>query len=102
LNKGPVIVMQRFWQLTIRIVFGLVLLLGGLSLGGCRFGKKQASTIEATGNVEMTEVTVSSKVAGRVEQLRVAEGQKVRNGDLLLRLDHEDLETRRWVYYWLL
>jgi HlyD family secretion protein len=86
--------MQRFWQVTIRIVFGLALLLGGLALGGCRFGKKEAPTIEATGNVEMTEVTVSSKVAGRVEQLRVDEGQKVQKGALLLRLDHEDLETQ--------
>jgi HlyD family secretion protein len=86
--------MQRFWQATVRIVLGLVLLLGSLSLGGCLFLKKKAPTIEATGDVEMTEITVSSKVAGRVEQLRVDEGQKVKKGDLLLRLDHEDLETQ--------
>jgi HlyD family secretion protein len=93
-NEGEVMMMQRFLQRSLRIVLGLVLMLGGLTLGGCAFFKKNANTIEATGNVEMTEVTVSSKVAGRVEQLRVDEGQKVKKGDLLLRLDHDDLETQ--------
>jgi HlyD family secretion protein len=86
--------MQRFWQVTVRMVLGVALLIGGLSFGGCRFWKKQAPTIEVTGNVEMTEVTVSSKVAGRVERLPVDEGQNVKKGALLLQLDHEDLETQ--------
>jgi HlyD family secretion protein len=86
--------MRRFLQRSSQTVFGLALILGGLTLGGCVFTQKNTHTIEATGNVEMTEVTVSSKVAGRVEQLPVVEGQKVKKGVLLLQLDHEDLETQ--------
>jgi HlyD family secretion protein len=87
-------IMQRILSTILRIVLGLIFVLDSLTLSGCAFFKKNAQAIEATGNVEMTEVIVSSKVAGRVEQLPVNEGQKVKQGDLLLQLDHEDLATQ--------
>lgn len=43
--------------------------------------------IVASGTIEVEEVSVSSEVAGRVVQLPVDEGDRVRAGDLLVKLD---------------
>jgi HlyD family secretion protein len=46
----------------------------------------------ATGYVEATEVRVSPEVGGRIVELRVAEGDRVKAGDVLARLDTADAE----------
>lgn len=70
----------------------LVSLLTGMSLAafaGCSNGHK--GTIEASGTLEATEVRVSTKVPGQVEQLLVQEGSTVKAGDTLAVLDHATL-----------
>lgn len=48
------------------------------------------SWVRAPGKIQpVTQVQVSSNVMGRVDELAVREGQVVREGDLLLRLDDE-------------
>ncbi|HSR66406.1 MAG TPA: efflux RND transporter periplasmic adaptor subunit [Acidobacteriota bacterium] len=51
--------------------------------------------ISLTGNIEMTEVQVAFKRAGRIEEIRVAEGEPVEAGSLLASLDDEELRQRR-------
>jgi HlyD family secretion protein len=46
-----------------------------------------------SGNMEVTEVNVGFKLAGRIVDLPVEEGQMVKTGDLLARLDKGELET---------
>lgn len=46
------------------------------------------------GQIEATEVTVSAEVTGRVLESNLVEGSKVKAGDVLVRLDESDLETR--------
>jgi HlyD family secretion protein len=48
--------------------------------------------ISVSGNVEVTEVQVSFMTAGRVLERLVDEGQSVKNGDLVARLDRVELE----------
>jgi HlyD family secretion protein len=48
--------------------------------------------VRVSGQVEATEVQVSSQVAGRVLELHVGEGDRVARGDLLARLDTADAE----------
>ncbi|MFA5043662.1 MAG: efflux RND transporter periplasmic adaptor subunit [Kiritimatiellia bacterium] len=48
--------------------------------------------IAVSGNVEATEVQVSFMAAGRVLERRVDEGQYVKTGDLVARLDRVELE----------
>jgi HlyD family secretion protein len=42
--------------------------------------------LEASGQVRGTEITVSSKVPGKLESLTVKEGQSVQTGELLGRI----------------
>lgn len=46
------------------------------------------------GRVEATEVTVSAEVGGRVLESALVEGRTVQAGELLVRLDEADLDTR--------
>jgi HlyD family secretion protein len=57
---------------------------------GCSNDHK--GTIEASGTLEATEVKVSAKVPGQIEQLLVQEGSQVKAGDTLAVLDHATLE----------
>jgi membrane fusion protein YbhG len=59
--------------------------------GACR-AKVPADRVRVSGQVEATEVQVSSQVAGRVLELRVAEGDRVARGDLIAHLDTADAE----------
>lgn len=50
--------------------------------------------IVASGTIESEEVTVASEVAGRVVQLLASEGDRVRKGDVLVRLDDSVLQLQ--------
>jgi HlyD family secretion protein len=67
----------------------VALLLAVLAATGCRRGA-QDGAIVASGHVEATEVTVSSKVPGRLERLSVDEGAVVGAGQQLAQLDTTD------------
>jgi HlyD family secretion protein len=51
------------------------------------------ATLLLSGNMEVTEVNVGFKLAGRVIALAVEEGQQVRKDDLLARLDNAELAS---------
>ena len=59
-------------------------------------GKKVISpTILASGNLTyQTEIRMVSEVMGRVKELRVKEGDQVKKGDVLLRLDPATVEAQ--------
>ena len=62
-------------------------------LFGCGNGNNK-DRIEASGNIEATNVVVSSKVSGQVLKLLFDEGKKVNAGDTLMIIDHETLEYK--------
>ena len=53
-----------------------------------------AGVFYGNGRIEGTEVTVSSQVEGRVLTSALVEGGRVRAGDVLVRIDPSDFETR--------
>jgi HlyD family secretion protein len=55
------------------------------------------TAIRVSGHVEATEIHVASEVAGRIQEMRVKEGDRVAAGDVLARLDTRDtqLQIRR-------
>lgn len=61
-----------------------------------RFAKKPApaNQLALSGNIEAHEALVGFKVAGRVVELPIEEGQQVSEGALLARLDDADLKQR--------
>ena len=58
---------------------------------GCR-DKTPANHVRVSGHVEADDVQIAPEVAGRVLELKVAEGDRVTKGDLIARLDTRDTE----------
>ena len=54
---------------------------------GCRHTAGPDNAIHLNGRIESATVDLAPKVAGRVTEIRVREGDRVKAGDLLLRLD---------------
>jgi HlyD family secretion protein len=51
--------------------------------------------IEGSGTIEVTEIEISSKIAGRVAELPRHEGESVRRGDLIVKLEYEELSAQK-------
>ena len=64
-----------------------------MAVAGCS-EPEPASTARVSGQVEATEVHVSADVGGRIVELRVGEGDRVAQGDPVLRLDTRDVELQ--------
>src|SRR5262249_6600050 len=60
---------------------------GALFIPGCRHTGGAENAIHLNGRIESATVHLAPKIAGRVTGFRVREGDRVRAGDLLLRLD---------------
>lgn len=56
--------------------------------------KEEDGTISSTGTIESVNVTISSKVAGQIDALYFKEGDKIKEGDLLLTIDHDLLDIQ--------
>ena len=52
-------------------------------------------TIKISGNIELTEVEIAFKSAGRLVFLAVDEGDFVKKGEPIAKLDQEELSERR-------
>lgn len=55
---------------------------------------KDANLLKASGTIESVDVTVSSKLSGQIKKINIKEGDKVKEGDLLLELDHDLLDIQ--------
>jgi HlyD family secretion protein len=73
--------MMRRTKQTIWTLVGLA-----FACGGCR-QQADPTLIELNGRIEAPLVDIAPKVAGRVAEVRVREGDRVKAGDLLIRLD---------------
>ena len=73
---------------TTKIISSIILL---VSIYACSGGEGN-STIEATGTIESTNVTISSKNAGEIRSIIADEGAQVNVGDTILVIDHEALD----------
>ncbi|MFN3480911.1 MAG: HlyD family secretion protein [Thermodesulfovibrionales bacterium] len=77
------------------LIIVVVVLIGVAVFLISRFGGKQEQgVLTVSGNVEVTEVNIGFKTSGRVVELLVEEGQKVKKGDRLAILDSAELESQ--------
>ena len=56
--------------------------------------KQKEGIIEASGQVRGTEITVSSRISGRVREMLVREGQAIKAGDLIASVSSDEIEAR--------
>ncbi len=69
----------------------------GLVLAGWSWWQGRRSTgsnLQASGRIEITEVSLSSKVTGRIAALSVEEGSDVNSGQQIASLEGEELEAQ--------
>ncbi|HEV7240704.1 MAG TPA: efflux RND transporter periplasmic adaptor subunit [Thermoanaerobaculia bacterium] len=75
----------------IKIIVAAIVAITAISLliaiPGCRHTKADQEVIHLNGRIESTTVDLGPKVAGRVVAIHVRAGDRVKAGDLLLRLD---------------
>ena len=72
------------------MLVALALMAGGYLYVRTAANQAPDSTLRISGNIEAHESVVSFKVQGRIMELPVQEGQYVKQGDLLARLDDDD------------
>ncbi len=51
--------------------------------------------IEGSGTIEVTEIEIASKIAGRVAKLPKSEGERVERGELVVKLEYEELTAQQ-------
>lgn len=81
--------MKRFGIIILVIILALVLYFLLSSKG-----EKDKGEISASGTIEITEVEVSSKLAGRIEKLLVDEGDSVLKDQVLIELETKELQAQ--------
>lgn len=70
----------------------VILILAGLAILGFLCIKQGPDTVQ--GQADATEIRISGKLPGRVEEIFVEEGQKVKKGDTLVRIHSSLVEAR--------
>ncbi len=80
----------------IPVIVILVLVIATLAYFGIRALLPKASTaLTASGTIETVEITVSPEIGGKVAEVMVDEGDTVRAGDVLFRMDDTLLQAQR-------
>jgi HlyD family secretion protein len=64
-----------------------------LLIAGCSSSNNKNS-IEATGTIESVNVVLSSKTSGEIKELRIQEGEKVKQGDTVMVIDTRTLQLQ--------
>ena len=84
--------MKRFILPTLLLV--AVAAAAGVYLYG-RLHPKNTNTLTVSGNLELTEVDISFKVPGKLVQLNVDEGDFVKKGQVIARIDRDQVESQK-------
>ena len=77
------------------IIFIVTLTVATLYFEVCRKTKSESGVISGSGTIEVTEIDISSKISGRVAELPKPEGADVGKGDLVAKLEFDELSAQR-------
>lgn len=88
-NEEAVSAKDRMLILTIVVV---ILILAGLAIFGFLVIKQGPDTVQ--GQADATEIRISGKLPGRVEEIFVEEGDKVKKGDTLVHIHSSLVDAR--------
>lgn len=74
-----------------RILCSMLCVMAAVGLSGCQKAAP-ANDVRVSGQVEATEVQVAPEVGGRILDIAVVEGDRIKQGDVIARLDTRDVE----------
>ncbi|HOP63836.1 MAG TPA: efflux RND transporter periplasmic adaptor subunit [Spirochaetota bacterium] len=57
--------------------------------------ESNGTVISGSGTIEVTEIDISSKISGRVAEIPRGEGAEVKKGELLVKLQYDELSAQR-------
>ncbi len=77
----------------VTLVLAVLAAIAGYSCGW--FRSEPANRIAFSGNIEMTEVKVAFRMPGKIEGLSVKEGDQVKAGTVIARLDTAQLQSQK-------
>jgi len=86
---------HRTSQLFATLLIVLLLAAGGFGYWKSTQDRLPEGLSMGNGRLESTEVQIAAKIPGRLEEVRVDEGDKVLKGQLLARMDTRTLEAQR-------
>jgi HlyD family secretion protein len=79
-----------------RIILGVLIVGAGAAIYAFRgTGREATNRIVVSGNIELTEVNIAFKTSGRLIERTVTEGDSVKKGQILARLDRDQLAATR-------
>ncbi|BBV67811.1 TPA: HlyD family efflux transporter periplasmic adaptor subunit [Kluyvera ascorbata] len=87
--------MDKFKQHWAWYIVGIVVVIAAVAWWMLRPPGLPAGFASSNGRIEATEVDIATKTAGRIESIVVKEGQFVRQGDVLARMDTRVLNEQR-------
>ncbi|MGC8765719.1 MAG: HlyD family secretion protein [Brevinematia bacterium] len=76
------------------IIVVLALLITTLYFEVFRYLGKNEKIIEGSGTIEVTEIELSSKIMARISEISVEEGDEVKKGDILVKLEGDELTAQ--------
>ena len=80
----------------IRTILVLAILGGAAGYySSTRFGHTNENRLQVSGNIELTEIDISFKVPGKLVELDVDEGAFVKKGQVIARIDRQQVEQQR-------
>jgi HlyD family secretion protein len=83
---------KRILKAPVLIIIGIVIVVYFI---WDRTNKKQnPNEISGSGTIEVTEVDISAKIPGRIEEIKCDEGSEVGKGDLIVVLAHNELNAQ--------
>lgn len=75
----------------IQLIISIIIF--SIILNGCET-KKPDNEIKASGTIEATDVTISSRTAGQIREILVSEGANVKKDEIIMMIDHDLLDIQ--------
>lgn len=84
-------------KIIIRVLLLVILAAAGFYVwsSGLLFSRKDPNKLPVSGNIELTQVDISFKVPGKLVELDVDEGAFVKKGQVIARIDRDQMEQQR-------
>jgi len=77
------------------VIVAVLVVAGAAAYAFWGFGRRPDDRIVVSGNIELTEVNIAFKTAGRLIERNVDEGDNVKKAQILARLDRDQLVAQR-------